>query len=176
MKTYDLDNIFSLEEVDYNQVIIKVHGDSPLKVAQFPFISGEYAYITVTRGEDHLLKVIKNDGSSFSFHWGMGGHTLISDELEELKEQVMVFIQQNHIILNYDGGSVTSAKIYNNYNYDKWQLSLEPIGGIYWSITAQNEQDMIKEVEQLGILAKQWKYEKTSLDTWVAVNPKFSIK
>lgn len=178
MKNYDLDGIFSIEEIDDNQVIIKVLADSPLKVAQYPFVSKDYAYITVTRGESHLCKVIYADGHSFSFHWGGGSRTLVGEELEELKRQVIAFINQNHIFLNYDGQKVTGADIFYNSNLGLWQVTLDPVRCHYWSKTASNEQDMIKEAEQLGIFAEEWKkgVAQTGIDIWTAVNPKFQIK
>ena len=178
MKTYDLDNIFSIADVDDNQVIIKVHADSPLKVAQYPFISGEYEYITVTRGKSHLLKIIYKDGNSFSFHWGGGSSTMIDEELKELKQQVVLFIEQNYIFLDYSGEPITKIEIWFNSNVHLWQVSLEPTNSYYWSHTASSVDDMIKEVEPFGIFAEKWEKSvaQTGIDVWTAVNPKLSIK
>ena len=84
--SYNLNEIFKLVSADEDKVVIEVLADSPLKVAMFPFVSSEYNYITITRGCKHVLTVIKKDGKTFSFHFGDGGYTLISESLEELKK------------------------------------------------------------------------------------------
>jgi hypothetical protein len=83
-------------------------------VAQYPFLSSDYAYITVTRGKNHILTVIHSNGTKFDFHWGESGHTLISDGLELLRQNVIAFIGQCRIILDYDGFEPKKATIYYN--------------------------------------------------------------
>ena len=48
-------SVFQLVNVDTTQVVLKVVAEDNLTIAMHPYISGEYDYITVTRGEDHIL-------------------------------------------------------------------------------------------------------------------------
>lgn len=94
---YNLDEIFTLYSDDEDQAIIKVNANSPLMVARYPFVSGEYEYITVTKSDTHILTIVKKDGSKTSFHWGAGGCTCISESLRELKTQVQKFLTDSRV-------------------------------------------------------------------------------
>lgn len=175
---YDnLNNIFEIVEVDKNQVILKVKNDNPLNIAKFPFVNGEWAYITITRGGNHLLSTIKKDGSKgVSFYWGNTGHTLISEGLELLKANACAFIEQNDIILEYNGSKPINATIYYNSNYKKWQLTIEG-ACMYWSKTADNVNSMIKDCKKF-VQADTWaeRIAVTGITVWDAVNPTFTLK
>ena len=174
--TFDnLDRIFSIQDVSADKVIIKVNADSPLTVAEYPFIKKQYQYITVTRGEKHILVVVKEDGDTFSFWWGKGGHTLISEETEMLRRAVVQFIKENDIILEYDGGKIDNVTIYFNDNFNQWQLNLGDTH--YWSKTAKSFEDMRDEATKF-VVADSWEKDvaKTGIDIWTAINFKVSIK
>lgn len=177
--SYNLKEIFKLISADEDKVILEVLADSPLKVAMFPFVSSEYNYITVTRGRDHVLTVIKKDGKTFSFDFGDSGHTLISDSLKELKKYVLKFIEDNNVLIEWNGQSINSVKIFYNSNYKKWQLTLEGKRKDvhYWSSTAKSSKEMIEECKRF-IVASSWQkvIAVTGIDVWKAVNPKFMFK
>ena len=155
MKYENLKKIFSIKEVDNNQVIVKVKTNNPLTVARFPFINNDMAYITITRGKNHIVTIVKKNGSTLDFSFGIGGKTCICDSLELLKENLLHFIKQNDIIIDYAGGKITRAEIYynNSFSYRKWQLTTNKF--CYWSDTATNEEEMIEECEKF-INAKKW--------------------
>lgn len=118
-----MNNIFELVQRTNEQVVIKVNADDNLVVAMHPYISGDYDYITVTRGKNHILTIIKKDGSTCSFSWGHRGHTLISDGLERLKKEVVKFIEEDcKIVLDADTDDFYEASIYYNSSYKKWQI------------------------------------------------------
>lgn len=94
-----INEVLSIEEVTKEQVIVKVNADTPLKVAKFPFLSGDMAYITITRGSEHIFTVIKHDGKTWDFHWGSTGYTLISEGIKRLKDEVVKFIEDKNIIV-----------------------------------------------------------------------------
>ena len=155
MKYENLKKIFSIKEVDNNQVIVKVKANNPLTVARFPFVNSDMAYITITRGENHIVTIIKKNGSTFDFSFGISGKTCICDSLELLKENLLHFIKQNDIIIDYAGGKITRAEIYYNNSsyYKKWQLNTNKFN--YWSDTATNAEEMIEECKKF-INAKKW--------------------
>lgn len=82
-------NVFELVEDNDSVVVLKVNADDPLTVALNPYVNATYDYISVTKGENHILTIVKKDGSTFSFHWGISGYTLICDELELLRKKVL---------------------------------------------------------------------------------------
>lgn len=98
---YDLSKVMKIVDRNSDRVVIKVNADDPLTTAMYPFIPGNTAYITVTLGDNHVLTVVKKDNSTFSFHWGLGGHTLISESLEQLRKEVVKFLKIEGIYLNY---------------------------------------------------------------------------
>lgn len=158
-------NVFDLVSVTDDLVVLKVNSDDNLTVAMNPYISGDYDYISVTRGDVHVLTVIKKDGKTFDFHWGYGGHTLISDGLEILKRKVIDFIDDNKIMLECKGGKIREATICYNTWFEKWQLSTDR--GNYWSKSARSLSDMIKEVNGM-IGEREWHHAiaQTGIDVW----------
>ena len=121
-----MSEVFELVSRQPNQVVIKVNADDNLVVAMNPYINKEMDYITVTRGSNHTLTVIRKNGTTWSFDWGDGGYTLIGDSTKRLKNEVIKFIEYEcNIPLEWDDGKVTKASIFYNRNYDKWQLTLE---------------------------------------------------
>ncbi len=96
---YDLSKVMKIVDRNSDRVVIEVKSDDPLTTAMYPFIPGNTAYITVTLGENHVLTVVKKDNSTFSFHWGIGGYTLISESLEQLRKEVVNFLERNWVRL-----------------------------------------------------------------------------
>lgn len=149
--------VLSIESYDKDKVIVKVDVKSPLEVAQTGF-SMDDAYITVTRGKQHTMTFITREGKTCSIEWGDGGITLISDSLSRLKREVIRFIEDQGILLEWDDGKIDNARIFYNSNFGKWQLIIDGarnFGGrnykkeaMYWSSTAQDQNEMIKEVEK----------------------------
>ncbi len=176
----NLDKIFKLVDVDYNQVIIEVNANTPLLVAQYPFVTSEMKYITVTRGKNHVLTIVFNKGTTDSFSWGDRGHTIISDSTAILKVNVLSFLDDKGIILDYNGKEFTGRpiKIYFNPNYKRWQLTFEGLF-IWWSNKATNITEMIEECKKF-VIAEKWnlnpKWSKSDMDIWTAVNPVIKLK
>ena len=93
-----MNKVFEVQEITDEQVILKVNAKDPLTVAQHPYLDATMAYITVTKGDNHILTVIKEDGSrGVSFHWGLGGYTLISKNLTRLQDKVREFILRERV-------------------------------------------------------------------------------
>lgn len=88
----DLNRVFSVFDDAENQVIIKVTAEDALTVAMYPFLSADYAYITITKGGNHIFTVIRKDGTTWNFHWGSHGHTLIGESTEMLRKKTLEFL------------------------------------------------------------------------------------
>lgn len=153
-------NVFELINNTNEMVVLRVNADDNLIIALNPYISGDMDYITVTKGENHTLTIIKKNGKTWSFDWGVNGYTLISSNTELLRKKVIHFIEQEcHILLEWKGGRPREIKIFYNRNYGKWQLTLEgKNNAYYWSETADSFPMMALECQDIlkpyGI--KQW--------------------
>ncbi len=100
---YPLEDVFELVEDTFSQVIIKVNAEDPLKLARYPFINGDWAYITLS-GLDKYCKVvtfIKHDGSTWSINYG-SSTTCVSENLINLTRALKQYLLEVHGI-NADG-------------------------------------------------------------------------
>lgn len=176
---YNLNGVLEIAEVNNEQVIVKVNANDPLTVARYPFLDAQMNYITITRGDNHVFTIIKNDGSTWSFSFGSRGYTLIADSVKLLKDNVLKFIKENKIPLDYNGGTPVKCSIFFNSNFKRWQLSTDLDKGHfnYWSDTATDLESAIKDFADI-VTADEWKQSTavTGISVWKPVNPKFTIK
>lgn len=171
----DLNEVFKLVEVTAEQVTIEVTGKDLLTIAKHPYISGDMAYITITRGKNHVFTIIYNNGMTWDFNFGKSGYTLISEGTERLKRKVLQFIEDNSIILDYMGQELSTATIYYNSNLNKWQLALGCCNT--WSNEAFSFEEA-REAFKCYVEAESWKEDKapTGFTVYRAINPSFHIK
>ena len=168
-----MSNVFELQEANNELVVLKVNADDPLTVAMNPYLSSDMAYISITRGKEHVFTVIRKDGTTWNFHWGDSGYTLIGDGTKFLKRKVVDFIENEcHILLGLKGGKIKSAKIFYNSNFSSWQLTIaDTNGGIaYW------HNDKVNSFEEMANASLPytghctvWNHTKISIDCWEAV-------
>ena len=169
-------NVFELVENTPKQVVIKVNADDPLTVARHPYVSGDYAYITVTKGDKHVMTIIKKDSKTFSFHWGSGGYTLISENLERLRTEVCKFIRKNYIMLEWIGENKPSEmNIFYNSNFHSWELTArnnDNRGTACWFSDGASWRDVANEATMLfpdcDIRAWHKGIAQTGIDVWRA--------
>ena len=173
----NLEQVFTLVEATPGQVVLKVLVNDPLAVAKFPFVSMDMAYITITRGKNHTLTVVKKDGKTWSFNWGENGYTLISDNTERLKKAAVEYIEDYmHILLEAGDWRVTEATIFYNKYLKKWQLTLSGKNhngyhdAHWWSKTAESYEEMAAEVIPY-IHARGWEEDvaQTGIRIWRAI-------
>ena len=166
--------VFEIVSIDKEQIVLKVNAEDNLTVALHPYISREYDYITVTRGDDHILTVIKKDGSTFSFHWGTSGYTLVDENLTRLKREVVKFIDSQYILLEMKGEPIKKVTIFYNKNYKKWQATFNS-SGYFWDEDATNENEMMIKANEIyakngGTKPLVWGHAiaVTGIDVWEA--------
>lgn len=119
-----MNEVFEVEVNECDKVVLKVNADDALTIAMNPFVSSDMAYITVTKGKNHILTVVKKDGTTYSFHWGHNGYTLISDSLEELRKNVVKYIKSQNILLDYDGTTPSEVYVSFNERFAQWELGM----------------------------------------------------
>ena len=163
--------VLELVSVDNEKVVIKINAKDPLTVAMNPGFSSNMAYITVTRGEKHIMTIVREDGTTWSFHWGGGSSTLISDSVAAMRDKVVDFIRENGIVFGLTN-KPSEATIYYNNNYKSWQLTLRNGGesDYIWYKDACNESDMMSYAKKfLNPICWQKGVAQTGIDIWKAV-------
>lgn len=147
-----MNNIFELVSNNNTQVVIKVNAKDPFTVAMNPYVSGDMEYITVTKGYDHVMTVIKSDCSKWSIDWGSRGHTLIGPSTERLKMEVLKFINELNISIEYRNQPVKQVNVYFNDFIRKWEVSITPEYGphiAHFSEKAKCLEDIMAEAEAI---------------------------
>lgn len=134
-----------------NSVVIKVKDLTNLQIARKPCFNSSMDYITITRGGKQVLTIIKKDGTTSSFHWGDGGYTLISDNLEELKRVVLRFLEDNDIFIELINNKIPLvAESFKNNNFDKWQLRLGTAHKNSHNLFFDTEEQLKDKANELG--------------------------
>lgn len=147
-----MNKVFELVSNSNEQVVLKVLADDPLVVAMCPYVSGDMAYITVTKGENHVMTVINKNAKRWSFDWGTSGYTLISSSTERLKKEVLKYIDSLNISIEYQGQPVHQVNVYYNDWYKKWEISITPKSGhhiAHFSEKATCLSDIMAEAEDI---------------------------
>lgn len=93
MKT--LKEITKLVENNAHCVILEVIG-SQLDLIKLGYFDGDEKYLRLTKGDTITCTVIKNDGSSYSWHWGLGGYTCVSDAMSKRGRIISNCIQKDY--------------------------------------------------------------------------------
>ena len=177
----NLGKIFAIKEADENQIIIKCNAEDTLTIAQYPFMEKDYDYITVTRGDEHILTIIYKDGHTYSFHWGTKGYTLIDHNSEELRKAVVQFIEENDYILGLScfDDPYRSVIYPRSENPRLWQLSLDYIGHPNANVFREAK-DLNEAIDAFKpfIEADSWNKDvaMTGITIYKPVNPVYHFK
>ncbi len=153
-----MNKIFELVSDNNTQVVLKVHAKDPLTVAMNPYVSGNMEYITITKGYDHVMTVINNDCKKWSIDWGQRGYTLIGPNTERLKMEVLKFINELNISIEYQNQPVERVNVYYNDWMKKWEVSITPEVGphiAHFSEKAKCLEDIM--IEAKAIIPKKCK-------------------
>lgn len=165
---------FELVENTEKQVILKNVAKDALSVAKFPFVSGDYEYITITKGENHTLTVIQEDASSFHFNWG-SSTTVIDDNMKRLRREAVEFVEREcAIVLGAECmDEPKEAHIYYNTNYKSWQGTLYYQNGQHvpvWDKESRNAEDMARYLqrfnEKFDVSCLEFGRAETGIDIW----------
>ena len=92
-RLYDL---VDLVEDNEECVIVKVKENiEPLELIKMGCFDGNETMFRVTKGDDHTATIFRDGGKVFSFHWGIGGYTLVSDSTNRLKRLLVDTIEND---------------------------------------------------------------------------------
>ena len=84
LKSNEVVNGFKLAQNTKDDVILEVAIDkTPWSIATHPYLSSKYAYIHMTKGEDKMITIINNDGTTEKFYC-----CHVPDDKEELRRVI----------------------------------------------------------------------------------------
>lgn len=104
---------------------------TPLDVALNPEFALDHAYYTVSKGPYHVFTIVKLDGSAWSFEFGRGGGTLISQSTSNLKMRVFAFALENGILMDLTSApkKAEAWRESDYYGKSSWTVAFEDSSG-----------------------------------------------
>ena len=167
-----MNSILELVHVDDSKVVVKFKELSNLEKAMNSWVLPEAEYVTITRGRDHIMRIIRKDGSSWSIEWGDSGCTAMSKSLIESRNRIVDFIEQEcHILLNIT--KIVGATVLYSRNLCSWQINFKDCRGTIetvWNKDCNNEYDIIELANKIIGKDCTWKkgIAQTGINVWEA--------
>lgn len=87
-------NYVEIVENNEDCVILEVVG-TPLDLIRFGCFNGDEKMLRLTKGKQHTCTVWTSDGKNYSWFWGYGGHTLVSDQMKKRGDLIQECIEQD---------------------------------------------------------------------------------
>ena len=167
-------NGFTLAKNAKDMAILKVMTKTPWEIAQHPYLSSDYEYVTITKGDDHIFTIVKEDGTTFSSHFGRNGYTLVSEDISLLQKKAMNALKNYGVIMDIPTLDLPyKMNIYYNRNFQSWQANLSFQGFSreqnIWISKLKNEEEMCKEIEErfkIKFKPLVHGYAQTGIDIW----------
>lgn len=89
-------NCVTVENNNDACVVLKVKPDQRMNLISLGYFNGNEEMFRLTKGDCTTCTVFYNNGKSFSFHWGLGGHTLVSEATAEMGYLVAECVQKDY--------------------------------------------------------------------------------
>lgn len=83
-----------IEENNAECVILKVVG-TPLEMMKLGCFNGDEEYIRLTKGGNHTCTIWTKSGSHYSWWWGIGGCTMVTNEMSQRGRVIQNCITQD---------------------------------------------------------------------------------
>lgn len=80
-------------------VVLQVKENQKMNLISLGCFSGDEDLLRLTKGKTQTCTVFSKDGKQYSWHWGIGGHTLVSDATEKKGRMIERCIEQDFKIL-----------------------------------------------------------------------------
>ena len=76
-------------------VILKVKEDKAFDLICLGCFDGDETMFRLTKGRNHTCTVWRDNGKSFSWHWGFNGYTLVSDKVDKMGRMIQRCIEND---------------------------------------------------------------------------------
>lgn len=143
---------YSVLMSDDEQVVIKIDELQPIDVAMHPYLDASMAYVTITRGADHTLTVVKRDGSRMaSWTWTARRAPKVEGNAKRLLEAMCDECEKSGVCIEVPSASKpSSCNVFLNPNIDTWQARIIFLGGRYSQLItfpkATSEDDVVSSL------------------------------
>lgn len=166
-----MDQMLELVSDNEKLAVFKHLCKTPLDVALNPEFALCHAYYTVTKGPYHVFTIVKQDGSTWSFEFGKGGATLISQSTSNLKVRVFAFALENGILMDLTSApkKAEAWRESDYYGKSSWTIAFEDSSG---------ERQLIRgnaSLEEAKALAEKLAGKKLKWETRGPHNPDNAI-
>lgn len=86
----------SVKVVENNEdcVILEVIG-KPIDMIKLGCFNGDETMIRLTKGDKHTCTVWTKNGNHYSWHWGLSGHSLVSDQMNKQRKLIVECITKD---------------------------------------------------------------------------------
>ena len=85
--------LVTLEENNEYCVILKVIPNCEMDLIRLGCFDGDETMFRLTKGSSVTCTVFRKNGTPYSWHWGLGGHTLVSDTLKKQGKFIQNYIE-----------------------------------------------------------------------------------
>lgn len=113
-KLFDLVELISNTE---EAVVLKVKPDSTMDLICLGCFNGDETVLRLTKGRSMTCTVWKEGGKNYSWYWGDGGYTLVSDNMTKKGRMIQECIEDGFDILVY-GSKESIRKNLNAKNHN----------------------------------------------------------
>ena len=116
-----MNKIFKVEKELDDLVVIRVGALTLLDIALHPFLNGNMAYISATRGDQHTFTVVNKDGTTWSWDYGAKHSTMVDDNTKRLQRAIENFLIENGVLLENKTTKLPDhCSIYYNKTFNAW--------------------------------------------------------
>ena len=165
-------NGFTLVKNTEEMAILKVMVKMPWEIAQHPYLSSDYEYITITKEEKNDFTIVKEDGTTLSF----SDNTILDASFDKLRNKILDTLKKYGIVINVQTMELPQKmEIYYYSDYKKWLVNLS-FDGVFpkqsiWLAEPKDENEVCEAIEEIyGIKFKPLThgYAQTGIDIWKA--------
>lgn len=76
-------------------VVLKVKDGMEMNLICLGCFTGDETMFRLTKGKTVTCTIFRKDGRSFSWHWGFGGYTLVSDQVDKAGKLIQNCIERD---------------------------------------------------------------------------------
>ena len=165
-------NGFILAKNAEDMAILKVMVKTPWEIAQHPYLSSDYEYITMTKEKINVFTIVKEDGTTFRF----SNCEMTDASIGKLKSKVYDALKKYGVTINIPTMELPyKISIFYNRNFKSWQADLLFEGfseeqQMYLS-TPKNAEELCNEIEKrfrIKFKPLVHGYAQTGIDIWKA--------
>ena len=76
-------------------VVLKVKDGQEMNLISLGCFNGDETMMRLTKGRDVTCTLFRRGGKSFSWHWGISGYTLVTDQVDRMGRLIQDCIEKD---------------------------------------------------------------------------------